>query len=408
MGLSSIQTSTDDSLVRARGGPVLLMSMRRMHNLVAFCSVYEFEDVITEVTGADRIEPVAMARIENARRVYKLTRFTTGSRRLARALAPNPPQVRLDRDYELFFPAFNFAHELFALTTVRNWRKRCRLGACFVSELWAHELPEYLLELLAEFDHIFVGAQGAVDEVARIVGRPCSYLPFAADVLTFSPYPDPPERNIDVCNIGRRSVATHAALVTLARQRKIHYWYDTVAASGSDLKQRTFRVANASEHRLMLASILQRSRYYLASRARVNEPSVTGGRDEIGARFYEGAAAGAVLIGEPPQTEHYRRQFDWPGALISLPFDSPNVAQVIAHLDADPERIKEIGRENARQAALRHDWVYRVRTVFETLGLRPTENMVTREERLRALAAFALPSGNTHATPFRVHSGGSP
>src|SRR6185437_14622537 len=104
-------------------------------------------------------------------------------------------------------------------------------------------LPKYLLELLAEFDHIFVGVQHVVDEVSQIVGVPCGYLPAAADVLRFAPYPDFPSRTIDVCNIGRRSQVTHAALLGLARERRLFYYYDTVAASGPDRKQRTFRVS---------------------------------------------------------------------------------------------------------------------------------------------------------------------
>jgi hypothetical protein len=40
-------------------------------------------------------------------------------------------------------------------------------------------------EQLAEFDHIFLGGCHCVDEVARISGRHCSYLPPAADVLRF-------------------------------------------------------------------------------------------------------------------------------------------------------------------------------------------------------------------------------
>ena len=53
-------------------------------------------------------------------------------------------------------------------------------------------------------------------------------------------------------------------------------------------------------------------------------------------------------------------------------------------------------RENVRQAALRHDWIYRLRTVFETLGLAPTGGMLAREERLRSLAATGV-SGQANA-----------
>src|SRR6185503_14757633 len=211
-----------------RGGTVLLLSMRRLAGLVAFCLQYELEDVLAEVTGADRVEVDGRAALERSRRAYKLARLATGSRRLARRLAPRPSTVRLERDYDLFFPVFNHAYELFALATVPDWRRRCRRAACFINELWPHLLPGYLLEQLAEFDHVFIGVRHSVEEVSRIVGRPCSYLPLATDVLRFAPFPETPSRVIDVCNVGRRSPVTHEALLRLARDRRIFYFYDTV------------------------------------------------------------------------------------------------------------------------------------------------------------------------------------
>jgi glycosyl transferase family 1 len=380
-------------LVPGAGGSVLLLSMRRLDDLAAFCLQYELEDVVAEVTAADRIDVGGEGALELSRRAYKLARLATGSRRLARAFAPRPSTVRLERDYELFFSVFNHAHELFALATVPDWRRRCRVAACFVSELWAHQLPGYLLELLAEFDHIFLGVHHPVGEVGRISGRPCTYLPLAVDVPRFAPFPDPPPRAIDVCNIGRRSAVTHEALMGLARERRIFYYYDTIAASGPGRKQRTFRVDNPAEHRLLLANLLRRSRYYIANRGRANEPEFTKGRDEISGRFYEGAAAGTVLLGEPPRTEEFQRQFGWPDAAVPLPWDAPEVGRVLAQLDGDPERLARIRAANVRNAALRHDWVYRIRTVFETVGIPPTAAMVEREGRLQALASLAL----THA-----------
>ena len=379
----------DAQFVPGRQGEVLLLSMRRLADLVAFCVPYEFEDVFAEVTGADRVDVGCRDAMEFSRRVYKLARLATGSRRFARAIAPDFPTVQLERNYELFFPVFNHAHELYALAALPDWRRRSRLAACFVSELWVQLLPKYLLELLAEFDHVFIGVQHAVDDVSRIVKVPCRYLPLAADVLRFSPYPDLPPRTIDICNIGRRSEVTHATLLGLARERRLFYYYDTVATSGPDRKQRTFRVSNPEEHRLLLANLLRRSRYYIANRGRVNEPGVTMGRDEISARFYEGAAAGAVMLGEPPGTSQFEAQFDWPDALIRLPFDSPEIMQLLAELDADPERLSRMQRSNVRNAALRHDWVHRVREVYEVLGLPATAGMLAREERLRALAGLA-------------------
>ena len=401
--MSDAQRVDRTHLVAGGGGGVLLLSMRRLSDLVAYCLQYEFEDVVAELTGADRIDAGDRDALELSRRAYKLARFGTGSRRFAAASAPSPSTVRLERDYELFFPVFNHAHELFALATVPDWRRRCRVAACFVNELWAHQLPGYLLELLAQFDHVFLGLSHSVGEVARIVGRPCSYLPLATDVLRFSPFPDLPPREIDVCNIGRRSPVTHDALLRLARDRRMFYYYDTVAASGAGRKQRTFHVEDAREHRLLLASLLQRSRYFIANRSRANDPESTTVGEEISGRFYEGAAAGTIMLGEPPRTEDFRTEFDWPDAVIQLPFDSPDVGEVLVELDQDPHRLARIRRDNVCNAALRHDWVHRLRTVFDTVGIPPTEAMLEREKRLCALAAVT--SGTPAAPRLRSLAG---
>jgi len=364
---------------------VLLLSQRRIADLVAYCLAYEFEDTFSALTGAQRIDVADRPGLEFSRRAYKLARLASGSPSLARRLAPYPrSKVVLERDFELFFPVFSHIYELYSLATIPNWRQRCGKAGCFIAEAWSGMLPEYLLELLCEFDHIFLGHRHCVQEVAYITGRPCTYLPLAVDVPRFTPMsPDQP-RSIDVCNIGRRSPVTHQALLEMAARRQSFYYYDTVAASGAD---RTFHVDSPHEHRIMLAAILKHSCYFIANRSQVNRPEFTAGRDEISSRFYEGAAAGTVMIGEAPRTEEFKQQFDWPDAVIHLPFDSPNVGQILADLNGDAERLRAVRRNNVRQAALRHDWLHRIQVVFDALGLMPTEAMRARARRLDQIAS---------------------
>jgi len=386
------------TVVEGTEADTLILSMRGINKLVAYALQYEFEDVFTETVGADRVEPTNMAALELSRRVCKLVRKATGSLRLARRLAPSPETVPLQRDYELFLPVFNNVWELYTLATVPNWRARCRRAACFINEVWLEHMPDYLLELLEEFDHVFVGSDGPVSEFARVLGAPVSYLPLSVDVLRFAPHPSM-QRPIDVCNIGRRSPVTHAALFEYARSQGGFYYYDTVAASGTDLKQRTFRIDNASEHRMLLASILQRSRYFIANRGLVNQSEGTKAGDIIPNRCYEGIAAGTVMLGAPPRSEEFKRQFDWPDAVIEIPFDSPDVGRVLAELDQDPDRVERIRRDNVRNAALRHDVVYRIRTIFETLGLQPTAGMRAREAQLQEVADGMVSNGQMKAAP---------
>lgn len=364
---------------------VLLLSQRRIADLVAYCLAYEFEDTFAAVTDVQRIDATDLPALEFSRRAYKLVRLASGSPRLACRLAPHPrSKVVLERDFELFFPVFSHIFELYSLAMVPNWRQHCRKAACFITEVWPNLLPEYLVELLSAFDHVFIGHCHSVQEVARITGRPCTYLPFAVDVPRFTPISLDQPRPIHVCNIGRRSPVTHQALLEDAERQQTFYYYDTVAASGAD---RTFRVDSPHEHRIMLATILKHSCYFIAHRSYVNKPEFTAGRDEISSRFYEGAAAGTVMIGEVPRTEEFKRQFDWPDAVIHLPFDSPCIGQVLADLNGDAERLRAVRRNNVRQAALRHDWLHRIQVVFDTLGLMPTEAMRARARRLDQIAS---------------------
>ena len=378
-------------LDRRPSANVLLFSQRMISDLAAFCLAYEFEDTFAALTDAQRIDATDPPSLVFSRRVYKLARLASGSPRLARQLTPNPRnKVVLEDDFELFFPVFSHVYELYSLATIANWRQRCHKAACYIQEVWLDKLPEYLLELLSAFDHVFIGHCHPVEEVARITGRPCSYLPLAVDVLRFAPASCDQPRPIEVCNIGRRSTVTHQALLDDSERRQSFYYYDTVAASGADRKDRTFHVDIPYEHRRMLATLLKHSRYFIANRAYVNRPELTAGRDEISARFYEGAAAGAVMIGEAPRTEEFKQQFDWPDAVIQVPFDSPDIGRIITDLNGDPERLRAVRGNNVREAALRHDWLHRIQMVFDILGIPPTEKMQARAKRLERIASQAI------------------
>lgn len=111
------------------------------------------------------------------------------------------------------------------------------------------------------------------------------------------------------------------------------------------------------------------------------------GREEISGRFYEGAPAGTVTVGEAPRAEEFERQFNWPDAVIHVPFDSPDIGRILEDLNGDRERLRTVRRNNAREAALRHDWLNRIQVVFDVLGLSPTDGMHARAQQLDQIAS---------------------
>lgn len=99
------------------------------------------------------------------------------------------------------------------------------------------------------------------------------------------------------------------------------------------------------------------------------------------------------MIGQAPDCESFHTMFDWPDAVIEIRPDGSDVGRVLSALDANPERLREIGRRNAIGALLRHDWVYRWKQILGIAGLKPAPSMDERERHLKKLAEDA---GNDH------------
>lgn len=384
---------------------VAVFSVRKIANLVAFTYLYEFEDVVTSLLDADLLTPDQSDIPQRYHKLYRLSKLVTRSSTLAKSIA----SVVLDRsaqgtstkDYDLFLAHFNIPYELFMLKALPNWRKRSKKAVCYITEVWLAEFNRWrhFVEYLKEFDHIFLGSQQCVSVIAEMTGRPCSYLPLSVDTLRFCPRQvERTQPMIDVLNLGRRSPITHNALLNFAEENNMFYMYDTISINtvANAKQQQTFAVKNHREHRLLLANLLKRSRYYIANRARVNE-AIGSDRQEISSRFFEGAAAGAILLGEAPQLAAFRENFDWDDAIIPLPFDTANPGEIIANLNNQPQRLEQISRMNVAQSLLRHDSVYRLKAMLAALEIDPTPAMVEREQALAQLAQRFLEPGTIAA-----------
>ena len=147
-----------------------------------------------------------------------------------------------------------------------------------------------------------------------------------------------------------------------------------------------YLVEGHADHRDLMASLVQRSRYFLADRAKANEPNFSSESHVFGPRFFEGAAAGAVLVGEEPKSTEFLEHFDWPGAVFSFPHGGDHIGELIAELDAQPERMETIRRENVVNVLRRHDSAYRWGEILETLGLQPRPAMKVRTQGLADIA----------------------
>lgn len=344
--------------------------------------------MLLSATGADLVVAEAPVSPRASRLEWKLRRlFTANRKRRQTLIEPGAAPIRLSGRYDLFVLLCALPGDAL-LVNALDLAPHARVSACWFAELWSHSIPGHRpwLPLLRQFDHVFVGQSQSVHPASEAIGKACHYLPAAVDVLRFAPARHAAPRSIDVFSVGRRMEGVHSALLDLAVSDGLFYLHDTIsnAANTSALNYR--------EHRQQMANIAKRSRFFTVAPAYFTDPGKTGGQVEVGPRFYEGAAAGAVLLGEPVDCEAYRRFFDWPDATVAVKRDGSDVGAVIARLAADRERMRAISGRNIAEAALRHDWIYRWKTILQMAGIPLPHGVRRRESQLCDIATAARPA----------------
>ena len=99
-----------------------------------------------------------------------------------------------------------------------------------------------------------------------------------------------------------------------------------------------------------------------------------------------------MLLGTPPDCPSFQAHFDWPDAVVDLPYGSSEVAERIAEIKSDPDREERIRRTNAVNCLGRHDWLHRWKQILEVVGLEPLPGAAQRQLTLEERAA-SIPLG---------------
>jgi hypothetical protein len=354
---------------------VLLHSQRNLFsNLHYRLALYEFEDIISAVDSVDLIAPRPKNWFMDGRSI---------AQRLASSynvsINPGIFKTTVQKNYDLFFSVVYFPSDLLHIKYLKGWKERCKTSICWLNEIWPSDFPnsKYYLKILSQFEYVLIPLAGSIKPVHELIERKCFYLPHGIDAILFCPYPNASQRSIDVYSIGRRSEETHRKLLNMAHENRIFYVYDTIDGE---------QVIDPIAHRFLFASIAKRSRYFIVNAGKRDIPGETLGQIEFGNRFFEGACSGTIMIGETPDNEQFCKVFDWPDAVIHLPFGSDRIDTILNELDAHPERQKKIRRDNVVQCLLHHDWVYRWEAVLKIAGLDSMPQLLERKKRLRDLS----------------------
>jgi Glycosyl transferases group 1 len=359
---------------------ILITSMRGFHSEAYRSAEYEFEDSICQFENVDILTPSLASGLGS-----------TASKRLSNYIGTKIGKKELlksgcitsivERKYDLFFFVCQHFWDVTCINSIKGWRENSYKAAIWIDEIWIKELrsskTKVCIELLKDFDYVFTTQSASAPVIADLINRPCYTLPYGIDAIKFCPYPNPPQRNIDIYSVGRRSPIAHKSLLDYADQKNLLYLYDSLKG---------MQMTNYKEHRHLYSDLIKRSRYFITNKAKFDTPDQTGGQEELGSRFFEGAAGGAVMIGIPPSCEAFTTNFDWNDAVINIPYNAANVGDIIAEIDTQPERLHYISQNNIINTLLRHDWIYRWAKILEKVGLDTTPQMAKKRNQLQNLA----------------------
>jgi Glycosyl transferases group 1 len=371
---------------RSRSPRICMPTWRNFTRRPYRCSLYEAQDVLVEIDDVDLVHLDMGWGEVFSEKWLRIPLYHDASRKLIYA-NPGLKKISLSREYEAFVVICNHYWDLPYINAIKGWRDQCKVSICWIDEIWAAEIPnyKYWLAALSQFDYVFIGLKGSVSVLSQSINRSCYWLPGGVDALRFSPLPNPPNRVIDVYSVGRRHEGSHGMMLKAAERGELFYVYDTLSNIAS------INVYDHRQHRNLFANMAKRSRYFMVAAAKTGEAQ---GQVEIGYRYYEGAAAGTVMVGEAPDCDAYRELFTWPEPVIQIQPDGSDIMAVLSELDSDPKRSAAISMGNTKGALLHHDWVYRWKEMFRVAGIEPSQYMAEREWRLKNLAGFCPEPGN--------------
>jgi hypothetical protein len=224
---------------------------------------------------------------------------------------------------------------------------------------------------LPKLDHLFVITPSLAKEVQQIHSINASFLPLATNTFPLNGYQ--PQRSIDVLSYGRTNEQVHAQLQQFnePESRRL-YMHSTFAGT---------EVHNMKEHVTLLNRLLQRSKISLCFEASNLERF--RGRSPLLYRWFEGWAAGCVIVGKKPTSKSIEALMSWQDSTLNIPDEPDEVIPFFEALLQNEPRLQEIARRNYVECRLRHDWRYRFRDLFEVLNLPLPAQLTEQIEQLQ-------------------------
>ena len=342
---------------------------------LAYTAWIEAENVLVDGGGA-RLGLLDVHRDSRAIRARRVAgrgwRRMAGSSKLLPSLGSGLMESIEPADHLVFMA--HCAWEMSLIERLGRLRRSAKTVSVWMPEVWPSGLDGRLrYEAYQMVDKIFVGILEVVDffqDLAPNADVVC--LPPAADVVTFGGPTLEPTRHIAVLGIGRRDADQHRRLRQWAEANEELYLYDTVQGTALSIRA----------HRAALAENFRHSRIAICNYGKHNNPHEIGDLRIVPGRLFEGLAAGAILIGMPPDENNQRQLV---GDIVVESSDSDDLLTLVDKYN-DQGAGRSMRLWNGALAARRHDWAHRWREVFAAIDEPFPEALSARLETLDARA----------------------
>lgn len=338
-----------------------ILSSRKFFTHPSNGVIVELEDIISRLCDATVVCPC-----HNDSALGKKVRQI-----LRRDLPPLPLKASLEgiRQERVLLYFSMTAEFLSLLDTLPNWRKEFAVVAAYVVDPWwpRARVPQSILRKL---DCLFVPDERIANRYRHKYLARTQAVPLATDVLGMGSASL--IRPLDVVAYGRQAPSYLRPIVSRYNSpSSSRFIYHDTLKERYPCSLETDFIGN----RRLIWNLLRKSRVSLAFRTGLGG---THQEEFIPIRYYEAAAAGAAIVGKHPDTAEMQEQFTWPDALIELPDEPADTVDFLDALLDDIPRLEAIHRRNHREALARHDWRYRIRDIFASLGLQ-LPNALDRE-----------------------------
>lgn len=354
---------------------LLILSQRRLNFKVSRCVPYEFEETVAKLEGSEIISLLPQNFFQIKNRI---------SNRLARntkiLFKPGITASLTNNNYEIILVVCQLTRDLPSIYATGLLKNNSKKKICWLEEIWTKDIKHLVghLHILKMFDYVITSCKDSVETLEKYIGKKIYYLPPGVDSIKFSPYPNYPERSIDLLAIGRKSKNTHNDLLKNIDGKNFFYIYDTLVAKTE--------FSLLSQHRRLIAEMSKRSCFFLANKAKINRDDETAQQEEIGYRFFEGISSGAILVGDYPKNQEFSKNFDWDNSVIQFNKDDINLFEFLHKLSKEKDLLTNIRINNMINALQRHDWLYRWKTIKKIIDEKETEEMKNRQKLLNKIS----------------------